>query len=49
MTFINHLLDASEELFTWNLNDRGFDEAARNWACQMAGIDPEELSDNAFD
>ena len=42
MNFINYLLDASEDLFTWNLNDQGFDVAARNKACLMAGIDPED-------
>jgi hypothetical protein len=30
MNFINYLLDASDDLLTWNLNDQGFDLAARN-------------------
>lgn len=45
MSFINYLLDASEDLLTWDLNDQGFDIAARNRACLMAGIDLEDVGD----
>jgi hypothetical protein len=45
MNFINYLLDASDDLLTWNLNDQGFDLAARNKACLMAGYDMEDISE----
>ena len=45
MNFINYLLDASDDLLTWNLNDPGFDLAARNKACLMAGYDLEDISE----
>jgi hypothetical protein len=45
MHFINYLLDASDDLLTWNLNDQGFDLAARNKACLMAGYDLEDISE----
>ena len=45
MYFINYLLDASDDLLTWNLNDQGFDIAARNQACLMAGYDLEDIGE----
>lgn len=45
MNFINYLLDASDDLLTWHLNDQGFDIAARNQACLMAGYDLEHISE----
>ncbi len=45
MNFLNFLLDATDEVLTWDIPEEGLADAIKNQACLMSGINPEEITD----
>ena len=45
MNFLNFLLDATDEVLTWDISEEGLADAIKNQACLMSGINPEEITD----
>jgi hypothetical protein len=45
MSFLIFLLDATDDVLTWDIPEEGFADAIKNQACLMAGKNPEEITD----